>query len=128
MKRLFFAVALLSITACHKKPTPTPSSAALPIEVATPIERGITLTREYPGYLQADATIPIMGRVNGSIIKRNFTEGSRVKKGDLLFVIEPTLYENLWRRPRQACRQPLPSRIMPAAITNVCKQPSTAML
>ena len=94
MKRLFFAVALLSITACHKKPTPTPSSAALPIEVATPIERGITLTREYPGYLQADATIPIMGRVNGSIIKRNFTEGSRVKKGDLLFVIEPTLYEN----------------------------------
>ena len=94
MKKLLFAVALLSITACHKKSEPVPNSAALPIEVTTPIVREITLTREYPGYLKADATIPIMGRVNGSIIKRNFTEGSRVKKGDLLFVIEPTLYEN----------------------------------
>ncbi|MBQ5752099.1 MAG: biotin/lipoyl-binding protein, partial [Bacteroidaceae bacterium] len=91
MKKLLFAVALLSITACHKKSEPVPNSAALPIEVATPIVREITLTREYPGYLKADATIPIMGRVNGSIIKRNFTEGSRVKKGDLLYVIEPTL-------------------------------------
>ena len=94
MKRLLFAVALLAVTACHKKSEPAPSGAALPIEVSTPIVREITLTREYPGYLKADATIPIMGRVNGSIIKRNFTEGSRVKKGDLLFVIEPTLYEN----------------------------------
>ena len=94
MNRVFFAVALLAITACHNKPKPAQSGAALPIEVTTPIVREITLTREYPGYLKADATIPIMGRVNGSIIKRNFTEGSRVKKGDLLFVIEPTLYEN----------------------------------
>ena len=88
-------MALLStITACHKKNQPATGGTALPIEVATPIVREITLTREYPGYLKADATIPIMGRVNGNIIKRNFTEGSRVKKGEQLFVIEPTLYEN----------------------------------
>lgn len=95
MKRIILAVALLStITACHKKNQPATGGTALPIEVATPIVREITLTREYPGYLKADATIPIMGRVNGNIIKRNFTEGSRVKKGEQLFVIEPTLYEN----------------------------------
>lgn len=95
MKRIIIAVALLStITACHKKSQPGTDSTALPIEVTTPVVREITLTREYPGYLKADATIPIVGRVNGSIIKRYFTEGSRVKKGDLLFVIEPTLYEN----------------------------------
>ena len=94
MKRLFFAVALLAITACQKKPAPAASGAALPIEVATPIIKEITLTREYPGYLKADATISIMGRVNGTIIKRSFTEGSRVKKGDQLYVIEPTLYDN----------------------------------
>ncbi len=95
MKRIIIAVALLStITACHKKSQPGTGSMALPIEVTTPVVKEITLTREYPGYLKADATIPIVGRVNGSIIKRYFTEGSRVKKGDLLFVIEPTLYEN----------------------------------
>ena len=94
MKKIIFAVALLAITACHKKAQTETNGAALPIAVDTPFVREVTLTREYPGYLKADATIPIMGRVNGSIIKRNFTEGSRVKKGDLLFVIEPTLYEN----------------------------------
>ena len=94
MKRVIFAVALLAVTACHKKPEPATGGTALPIEVSEPIVKEITLTREYPGYLKADATIPIMGRVNGSIIRRNFTEGSRVKKGDLLYVIEPTLYEN----------------------------------
>lgn len=94
MKKVIFAVTLLAVTACHKKAEPTTIGAALPIEVSTPIVKEITLTREYPGYLKADAAIPIMGRVNGSIIKRNFTEGSRVKKGDRLFVIEPTLYEN----------------------------------
>ena len=94
MKKLYFAVALLTITACHKKAEPATNGTALPIEVATPTVRDITLTREYPGYLRADATIPIVGRVNGSIIKRNFTEGSRVKKGDMLYVIEPILYEN----------------------------------
>ena len=94
MKNLIFAVALLAITACHKKSEPATGGMALPIEVATPIVRDITLTREYPGHLEAEATISIMGRVNGSIIKRNFTEGSCVKKGDLLYVIEPTLYEN----------------------------------
>ena len=55
-------------------------AAALPVEVAHPAVTDLTLTREYPGYLAADATIPIMGRVNGTVMKRSFTEGQRVKK------------------------------------------------
>lgn len=94
MKKMVFAVALLAITACHKEKKVAEDVMSLPVEVAKPIEREIKLTREYPGYLDADATISIVGRVNGTIIKRNFVEGGRVKKGDLLFVIEPTLYEN----------------------------------
>ena len=80
MKKAIFAVALLTVAACHKKSEPAAGGMALPIEVATPIVRDITLTREYPGHLEAEATISIMGRVNGSIIKRNFTEGSRVDR------------------------------------------------
>lgn len=87
-------VALLVMTACHNKNESTMSGGALPVDVAMPIVRNVLLTREYPGYLEADATIPVVGRVNGTIVKRNFTEGGRVKQGDLLFVIEPVLYEN----------------------------------
>ena len=87
MKKMIFAVALLAITACYKEKKVTENATPLPIEVTKPIERDVKLTREYPGYLDADATISIVGRVNGTIIKRNFVEGGRVKKGDLLFVI-----------------------------------------
>lgn len=102
MKKLIFAITLLAAAACNKKEVPTTGSVALPVEVARPIVRDVTLTREYPGYLAADATIPIVGRVNGTIIKRNFIDGGRVKKGDPLFVIEPTLYENAVQQARAA--------------------------
>lgn len=94
MKRIIYAVALLSITACHKNEKSNATGEALPVDVASPMVQEVTLTREYPGYLAADATIPIVGRVNGTVIKKEFTEGRRVKKGDLLFVIEPSLYED----------------------------------
>lgn len=94
MKRIIFIMALTALAACKKEKEGTALTAALPVEVARPTVTNLTLTREYPGYLAADATIPIMGRVNGTIIKRSFTEGERVKKGDQLFVIEPTLYQN----------------------------------
>lgn len=87
-------VVVLVMTACHKKSETEMSGGTLPVEVALPVVQDITLTREYPGYLAADATIPVVGRVNGTVVKRNFVEGGRVKEGDLLFVIEPTLYEN----------------------------------
>ena len=87
-------VAVLVMTACHNKNEAPMVGSALPVEVSMPEVRNLLLTREYPGYLEADATIPVVGRVNGMLVKRNFTEGTRVKQGDLLFVIEPVLYEN----------------------------------
>lgn len=87
-------VAVLVMTACHKDGGIKNIGTAQPVEVAIPDVRNVMLTREYPGYLDADATISVVGRANGAIIKRNFKEGGRVKRGDLLFVIEPTLYEN----------------------------------
>lgn len=94
MRMIIIAVAILTVAACHKREESRSGSTALPVEVANPIVKDITLTREYPGHLEADATIDIVGRVNGTVTKRNFTEGARVKKGDLLYVIEPTLYQN----------------------------------
>ena len=85
MKKLIFMVAVLAMAACHKESETKMAGDSLPVEVAMPDVRNVMLTREYPGYLAADATIPVVGRVNGTIVKREFTEGGRVKKGDLLF-------------------------------------------
>lgn len=67
---------------------------ALPIDVARPMVQNVTLTKDYPGYLEAESTVDLVGRVNGVLQAKNFAPGSRVKQGQVLFVIEPTLYEN----------------------------------
>ena len=59
MKRILFAVALLSVTACQKEKENSTPATALPVTVSLPIVKEITLTRDYPGYLAADATIPV---------------------------------------------------------------------
>ncbi len=95
-KEIFFTtiLAALILTGCDKKQNTAEGNAALPVEVATPIVKDVTLTREYPGYLEADATVSIVGRASGTLLKQSYTPGDRVKKGDILFIIEPTLYEN----------------------------------
>ena len=90
-KAILIFAALTAVAACRKESAKTPTEA-LPVAVAYPETREITLTREYPGYLEADATVAIVGRVNGTLLKSNYTAGQRVKKGDILFVIEPTMY------------------------------------
>lgn len=90
---LYFTIAALVIS-CDKGTNEKASNMPMPIEVAQPVVKEVTLTREYPGYLDADAAVAIMGRVNGTLVSKNFKAGSRVKKGDLLFVIDPTLYRN----------------------------------
>ena len=94
MKKVIFTIVLTTIVgSCSEKKEST-ASISLPIEVATPVIQEVTLTREYPGYLDADATLAIVGRVNGTLEGSYYTAGQRVKKGDILFIIEPTLYKD----------------------------------
>ena len=68
---------------------PTPE-----ISVAKPLVKDITLTKDYPGYLTSQQTVNLVARVNGTLQSASFTPGSRVKKGQILFVIEPTIYKD----------------------------------
>ncbi len=91
---ILISVAVLIAGCKNNKGNNIPQNAALPVEVATPIIKEVTLTREYPGYLDADASVAIVGRVNGTLTSSNYTAGQRVKRGTLLFVIEPAEYKN----------------------------------
>lgn len=81
------------LAACSHKQESN-STPPLPVAVETARTSDVTLTREYPGYLSAEATVAIVARVNGTLIKKNYTPGKRVKRGDILFEIEPTTYQN----------------------------------
>lgn len=93
MKKIILFTAVLAVSCSNGSDTQR-KQAALPIEVASPIRREVTLTREYPGYLDADASVAIVGRANGTLESNNYVAGNRVKRGDLLFVIDPTMYRN----------------------------------
>ncbi len=74
------------------------SEATLPIEVAHPTVKDVVLTRQYPGYLSADAAVEVMCRVSGQLVQSNVSAGQRVRRGDVLYLIDPTPYRDAVRQ------------------------------
>src|SRR5213082_2232587 len=95
MKNLFIGVGLLSIlltTASCKKKSPPPQ-APLPVNVVTAIEKEVNEWDEFTGRLEAVEFVEIRPRVSGYITDIRFNAGAIVKKGDLLYVIDPRPYQ-----------------------------------
>lgn len=63
------------------------------VSVSPVVSRQVTETGDFVGRVVAVDKVDIVARVPGFIEERNFTEGQLVKKGDLLFRIEPDTYK-----------------------------------
>ena len=83
-----------SRAAASRLPEPPPSK----VTVAHPIERELTDWDEYTARLEAVDSVEVRARVSGYLESVHFREGSLVKKGDLLFQIDPRPYEAQLRR------------------------------
>jgi membrane fusion protein, multidrug efflux system len=102
MKRLFplalRAAGLLllpvGLAACESKPA-VASAPTRPVEVGVVTLRvaPVTLTTELPGRTSAYRMAEVRARVNGIVQKRLFTEGSDVKEGARLFLIDAAPYQ-----------------------------------
>ncbi|MFD1561708.1 efflux RND transporter periplasmic adaptor subunit [Paraburkholderia silviterrae] len=66
---------------------------AADVDVATVISRSITDYQEYSGRIEAIDYVDIRPQVSGTIVAVNFRDGAMVKKGDLLFTIDPRPYQ-----------------------------------
>jgi RND family efflux transporter MFP subunit len=98
MKKLGMAVSaaivIASLVACGKSGNGTGGAPPPPqVSVATVIEKRVKDWDEFTGRLQAVETVEIRPRVSGYIDKVAFKEGGQVKRGDLLFVIDPRPYK-----------------------------------
>src|SRR6185295_6267299 len=86
-------VALVAVSGCRSEATPVAQAPAPQVSVASALERNVTEWDEFTGRLEAVQSVEVRPRVTGYIESVNFTEGSTVKKGDLLFVIDPRPYQ-----------------------------------
>lgn len=82
------------LAGCSNKKEAAHAMPAPEISVAHPIVQDITLTKDYPGYLTSEKTVPLVGRVSGTLQTIAYAPGSRVRQGQVLFVIEPTVYQD----------------------------------
>lgn len=94
--RMYITLALIPLLAgCGEKKETARTAMPIPeISVALPVVKDITLTKEYPGYLSSEKTVDLVARVNGTLQTIAYAPGSKVKKGQVLFVIEPTIYQD----------------------------------
>jgi RND family efflux transporter MFP subunit len=87
-----FGGVLLVLVGCTKQASTAPA-APPQVSVAQVLEKRVKEWDEFTGRLQAVESVEIRPRVSGYIDKVAFTEGGLVKKGDLLFVIDPRPYQ-----------------------------------
>src|ERR1700726_24609 len=64
-----------------------------PVLVAKVISKDVPLYLDEIGTCAAYETVQVQAQVSGQIIARHFQDGADVKKGDLLFTIDPRPYE-----------------------------------
>jgi len=68
--------------------------APLEVPVVQVMQQNVELESEYTGQTYGDSDVEIRTRVEGLILSMNFKEGSMVRKGQLLYTIDPLPYQN----------------------------------
>lgn len=85
---------LSAISSCHRDDSASHSGEET-IDVAMPQVASLTLYNDYPGYLTAKSSVDVVAKVNGQIISKNYNSGAYVEKGQVLFQIDPSTYQDL---------------------------------
>jgi len=105
--KLIIAVGILAggltLSGCGKKQQGGPPQAGTPeVSVITVQPKRVTLTTELPGRTSAYLIAEVRPQVGGIIQNRLFTEGSDVKAGEVLYQIDPAVYQATFHSAKAA--------------------------
>ncbi|MBX9915123.1 MAG: efflux RND transporter periplasmic adaptor subunit [Pseudomonadaceae bacterium] len=81
----------LAQAAAPAQTAPTPAPPSVSVEVVAVASQPLVL--EYPALTAGYKQVQVRAQVNGILRERSYVEGSKVKKGQVLFVIDPKPYE-----------------------------------
>lgn len=87
-------LAFLFLVGCEKAAPPPP---AVPVvDVMAAIQKDVPIYREWIGSMDGDVNATIRPQVTGYLIKQNYREGDTVKKGQVLFEIDPRTFQSAY--------------------------------
>jgi len=90
---VFILTAMLSLlVGCEEKKAPPPP-APPDVDVAEVVQQDVPIYEEWVAQLNGDVNAQIVPKVQGYLLKRDYKEGTLVKKGDLLFEIDPRPFQ-----------------------------------
>src|SRR5205807_10057568 len=81
----------VGVAGCKKKPSPAPPPPQ--VEVMTVSPRDVPIYKEWIGTLDGFVNAQIRAQVAGYLLKQDYIEGNQIKKGALLFEIDPRPFE-----------------------------------
>jgi len=90
---LSLTVLLAVATGCSATSGATTSPPPLPVEVAPVEQRDVPVYKEWIGTLDGYVNADIKAEVSGYLTEQAYTEGTFVKKGQLLFQIDPRPFQ-----------------------------------
>jgi membrane fusion protein (multidrug efflux system) len=90
---LLAGAAVLSSVSCANTAQGTLTPPAPDVEVATVEQKDVPIEREWIGTLDGMVNAAIKAEVTGYLQRQNYTEGSFVRKGQLLFEIDPRPFQ-----------------------------------
>ena len=84
----------MALASCSGKEKQSDAESAPAISVAKAVEDSVVIYHTYPGTLMANNTVALVGRVDGYLREKYYTDGQLVEKGAVLFAIEDTQYRD----------------------------------
>ncbi|HDY85587.1 hypothetical protein LCGC14_0505340 [marine sediment metagenome] len=94
----------LSLVACGENTPPEAAAVQAPapaeVDVSLPLKHQLTDWDEFTGRFEAINTVDMRARVTGYLVEKKFKDGQLVKKGDVLFVIDPRPFEYALQRAK----------------------------
>lgn len=92
-KIAFFALCLLPLISACDKSTPAAPPPPPTVEVAEVEQRDVPIYQQWVGSLDGMVNAKILAQVSGYLVKQHYQEGQAVKKGQLLYEIDPKIFQ-----------------------------------
>ena len=88
-----------------RAPSGAPEAAPTPVTVSRPVERYVTDYADFTARTAAIDSVEVRAHVWGYMDKVNFKEGALVKKGDVLFELDPRPYQAMLNQAKAKVAQ-----------------------